>query len=157
MVHECYEYWYHWWHIRVIRVVYMLTDFLRRVNAFLAANRNDLGIAALVFLVGMIGFGLGRLSRSWPSAYPLVIENASGDATTADTKGTAAIGQVLRKIPASADASNGTYVASKNGSAFHLPSCSGAKRIKDENRIWFQTEEDAMRAGYKPAANCPGL
>lgn len=135
----------------------MLTDLLRRVNAFFAANRNDLGVAALVFLVGMIGFGVGRLSRAWPRSYPLVVENVREGPATADAKGTAAVGQALRGVPASAGAMNGTYVASKSGSAFHLPGCPGAKRIKGENKVWFQTKEEAMRAGYKPAANCPGL
>ncbi|OHA09283.1 MAG: hypothetical protein A3B37_03905 [Candidatus Sungbacteria bacterium RIFCSPLOWO2_01_FULL_59_16] len=135
----------------------MLTEFLRKVNAFFAANRKDLGIAVLVFLVGMVSFGLGRLSRSWPRSYPLVLENASDGSASADTEGTAAIGQALRGTPPPADAPSGTYVASRNGSAFHLPSCSGAKQIKDENKVWFQTKEDAVRAGYRPAANCPGL
>ena len=123
----------------------------------LAANRKDLGIGALVFLVGMVGFGLGRLSNSWPRSYPLVIENISGSAEQADAKGTAAIGGAIRAATAPPAASSGAYVASKNGSAFHLPSCPGAKRIKDGNRVWFQTKEEALRAGYKPAANCPGL
>jgi hypothetical protein len=52
---------------------------------------------------------------------------------------------------------SGNYVASKNGTAYYLPSCSGAGRIKDENKIWFDTESAAENAGYKKAANCSGL
>ena len=51
----------------------------------------------------------------------------------------------------------GTYVASKNGSAYYLENCAGAKRIKPENKIDFATEAEARAAGYKPAANCQGL
>ena len=51
----------------------------------------------------------------------------------------------------------GKYVASKSGSKYHLPSCSGAKRIKEENKVWFDTKEQAAAAGYGPASNCPGL
>lgn len=50
-----------------------------------------------------------------------------------------------------------TYVASKNGTKFYLPTCGTAKRIKEENRVWFGTKEEAEAAGYAPAANCPGL
>lgn len=49
------------------------------------------------------------------------------------------------------------YVASKNGKAYHLPNCPGAKRIKEENLIKFQTKKEAEEAGYKPALNCKGL
>lgn len=52
---------------------------------------------------------------------------------------------------------SGTYLASKNGTKFYLPECSGAKRIKEENKIWFYTKEEAMAAGFGPAANCKGL
>ncbi len=58
---------------------------------------------------------------------------------------------------AAAHASTGTYVASKNGTRYYLPSCSGAKRIKEENRVWFQTKSMAEAAGYTPAANCDGM
>jgi len=51
----------------------------------------------------------------------------------------------------------GKYVASKNGSKYHFPWCSGATRMKEENKIWFETKEAAEKAGYGPAANCKGL
>jgi hypothetical protein len=51
----------------------------------------------------------------------------------------------------------GMYVASKNGTAYHLPTCTGAKQIKEENKIWFASKEDAELAGYKPAKNCKGI
>lgn len=62
-------------------------------------------------------------------------------------------------LPGSPDVpvATGTYVASKNGSKYYLPSCSGAGRIKEENKVWFQTVEDAVAAGYTPANACPGL
>ena len=49
------------------------------------------------------------------------------------------------------------YVASKSGTKYHLPWCSGARRIKEENKVWFATKEEAEAAGYTPAANCKGL
>lgn len=52
---------------------------------------------------------------------------------------------------------SGGYVASKSGAVYHLPWCSGAKRIKEENRIYFASKEEAERAGYRPAANCKGI
>lgn len=51
----------------------------------------------------------------------------------------------------------GKIVGSKNGSKYHYPWCQGAERIKEENKVWFATAAEAKRAGYTPAANCPGL
>jgi len=52
---------------------------------------------------------------------------------------------------------SGTLVASKNGTVYHFPWCSGAQRINEENKIWFTSQEEAQAAGYRPAANCKGL
>lgn len=53
--------------------------------------------------------------------------------------------------------SRGLYVASKNGAKYHLPTCSSAKRIKEENKIWFNSKQEAEKAGYEPAKNCKGI
>jgi hypothetical protein len=42
----------------------------------------------------------------------------------------------------------GAYVGSKNGTKYYTPGCPGAKRIKPENYVWFQTSEDATLQGY---------
>jgi hypothetical protein len=55
----------------------------------------------------------------------------------------------------SSDSSDqGPYVASKNGTKYYLATCSGAKRIKDENKIYFSTIEAAESRGLGPAKNC---
>jgi hypothetical protein len=46
------------------------------------------------------------------------------------------------------------YVASKNGKMYYSLGCSGAKRIKPENEIWFNTEEDAKKSGYTKSTTC---
>ena len=49
------------------------------------------------------------------------------------------------------------YVASKSGTKYYLPTCSGVARIKEANRVWFATKGDAEAAGLTPAAACPGM
>ncbi len=51
----------------------------------------------------------------------------------------------------------GKYVASRSGTKYHLPWCSGAKRIKEGNKVWFNSENEARAAGFAPASNCPGI
>lgn len=53
----------------------------------------------------------------------------------------------------SSDTPQGAFAGSKNGTKYYTPDCAGLERIKPENRIWFQTAEDATLQGYTPA-NC---
>lgn len=48
-------------------------------------------------------------------------------------------------------------VASKNGTKYYFPWCSGVDKIKLENKVIFATEDNARKAGLTPASNCPGL
>lgn len=44
-------------------------------------------------------------------------------------------------------------VASKNGETYYYVWCSGANRIKEENKIYFNSKEEAEKAGYREAKN----
>lgn len=139
----------------------MIHDRIQKIKSFYESSKNDLYIAAIIFLVGMASFGLGRLSVLWPKKEPIRIENQESRIMNQGESGTD------RDLSASAlnsnfllhnsTASQGRYVASKSGTAYHYPWCQGAQKIKEENKIWFQTKEDAAKAGYKPAGNCEGL
>lgn len=134
----------------------MLTDLLQKIKALFKENQKDLFLAVLVFLISAASFGLGRLSAIWPVKEPIVIEEPKGEGQATKT---GIANEPSQSQPSSfgLNPSVGAYVASKNGSSYHLPSCPGAKQIKEENKIWFKTEAEAQAAGYKPAGNCPGL
>ena len=138
----------------------MIADYRGKVKSWAEANKADLFTAGAVFLVGLGGFGLGRLSAVWPQKEPIrIIETAPdvaaslGGNVPADIA-TSAAGNAVK---AKAISARGKYVGSKSGSSYHLPWCPGAKQIKESNKIWFQNEEEAAAKGYKPAGNCPGL
>lgn len=60
-------------------------------------------------------------------------------------------GTVLGTTTSSSDTPTGAFAGSKNGTKYYTPGCPGLERIKPENRIWFQTAEDATLQGYTPA------
>ncbi len=46
------------------------------------------------------------------------------------------------------------YVGSSQSDKYHKPTCRHTEKINDENLVHFDTEEEAVAAGYKPCATC---
>ncbi len=97
------------------------------------------GLYAVVFLVGIGSFGLGRLSAL--EDYRPVVSVLQAPVATEP-----------RRIVL-----GGLLVASRTGTAYHYPWCAGAAKIIPQNQRWFTSEAEARAAGYIPAKNCLGL
>lgn len=124
----------------------MIPEYTKKVKVWLLKNKTDLFTAAIIFLIGMASFGLGRLSVSLPQKEPMYLEDPI-----------LSQGQTASDAPSPAALKNGSFVASKSGSVYYAVWCSGVSRIREENKVWFQTKEEAKAQGYRPAKNCPGL
>lgn len=116
--------------------------------------------ALLITLVAIASFGLGR----WSVAQNKPITPISAPAMVVrDSERPQAGIQVKKAAPSVPEeeevkaAEELQYVASKSGTKYHLLWCPGAKSIKEENKIFFGSKEEAERAGYTPAANCKGI
>jgi len=105
-------------------------------------------VPAVIVLVAGISFGLGRLSKIDSAKIPLVIEQEAIIPPTL-------VKEEVRG--ASTVNTTGKYVASRNGTKYYFPWCSGAKRISPQNLVSFATKQEAEAKGLGPAANCPGL
>ena len=46
------------------------------------------------------------------------------------------------------------YVGSSQSDKYHKPTCRWTDKINDENLIHFDTEEEAVAAGYQPCGTC---
>lgn len=131
----------------------MVSNFLRNVKNWFTPREGELFLVAVVILLALASFGLGRLSVLRGEKFPIqFIEPQNQEA---------AVLGAATPPPHSEGGPPKTgdklYVASKNGSAYHFPWCSGAQRIKESNKIYFPSREEAEKAGYRPAANCEGL
>lgn len=133
-----------------------IQDLSLKLKGFLKST--EFLLSALIIVVSLVSFVLGRLSLTEKSQAiqqkaqvvesqnkTLSVENPSSNNKTQVTQ------------PTQSPETKGAYVASKNGTKYHLPWCGSAKRIKEENKIWFATKEAAEKAGYTPAANCKGI
>ncbi|MDP3779043.1 MAG: hypothetical protein Q8R30_03330 [bacterium] len=124
----------------------MVAESFKKVKALCKNNRSDLFIAGIIFFTGMASFGLGRISVLWESPAPLFVEQGSDESAQASGRQAKEDTQLDKRV-----------VASRTGSVYHYSWCPGATRIKEENKIWFPTKDDAKKAGLKPATNCSGL
>jgi hypothetical protein len=109
-------------------------------------------LTILIIAVSFTSFWLGRLSMSTasPSGQSLS-EIAASAAVSVSGEGSATSSVQTEAF------SEGGYVASRNGTKYHLPWCSGAKQISEQNKVYFATKEEAEAAGYTPASNCKGI
>lgn len=128
---------------------------IKRLTERMFTDR-DLFPALLIVTVGVASFGLGRLSALPQSPIRAGADTVSAVKTLENNdEGTSIDPQV--DTSAQTGERDRSFVASKNSDKYHLPWCSGAQRISDENKVWFATAEEAHAAGYTPASNCPGL
>lgn len=102
-------------------------------------------------VVGTLAFGLGRMSRVVEQREPITIENIAPGAVASVNQ---AAPLTPNPSPAQATTQQGLVAASKNGTKYYFPNCSGIKRIKAENLVWFKTEAEAKAQGLSLASSC---
>ncbi|MDP2946013.1 MAG: hypothetical protein Q8N61_00980 [bacterium] len=106
---------------------------------------NKYAIYAILALVFSIGLGIGLLINDNEPSQIIIDKNIK-------------IGLPDSNSSQVTNANNykilGNFLASINGKAYYPKDCTAANRIKEENRIWFNTKEEAESQGYKPAQNC---
>lgn len=121
-------------------------------------GRGEAYAVTLIILVAFAGFGMGRLSKIEETRPEVVITEAFPEITGIPAMvGESGAGEENVTVGAAAEPMEKNFVGSKNGSKYHYPWCPGAQQMKEENKIWFGSREEAERAGYTPAANCKGL
>jgi hypothetical protein len=138
----------------MINNLYMLS----KLTKFVKSHQYHLFLVLCIGLISFISFNLGKISQN--DQKPLkVSENANIYNAVA--------GQGSSKDPADSPQASGSQapkptpkpidlrvVVSKNSDKYHYSWCSTWKRIKPENQIWFNTEQEAIDAGYALAGNC---
>ena len=133
-----------------------LTDRIEKIKRIPDIARDSF-VAALIVLVALASFALGRLSAlDQEKGEGIRIIQGNEIASGSPDLSSGGIHESIGKTEAGSEP-KGAYVGSKSGSTYHLPWCSGASRIKEENKIWFPTKGDAERLGYHPAGNCKGI
>jgi len=135
----------------------VIGDFSSRVyhfenclGAIAAENRIDFPSAAVA---EALGFKLAANCRETaqpaePTSTPT--EMPAPTAPAAETK------PAPPSAPAAASvAPAGKIIGNKDSQIYHLPNCAGYTKVSEKNRVYFDSEADAAKAGYRKAKNCP--
>lgn len=113
-------------------------------------------LSLVIILVATLSFGIGRLSMTGdreaikieydPQLTTDNLQQTTNRSQTANVINSTQVVPVPRSVS--------EVVVSKNGTKYHYLHCSGAKQIKEENKIVFASPTAAEAAGYTLAANC---
>lgn len=128
----------------------MIPDIARKCKEGLTRRQNSLGNLVLATLALFLILGLAKLSWLMEQRAPIrLVETGAAIGTTRTS--------AQESQEPTPPATTGKYVGSKSGTRYYLPTCSGVSRIKEENRVWFATKEEAESRGLLPATNCKGM
>lgn len=125
----------------------MLAESLKKVKVWCSDNKGDLFIAGIIFFTGLSGFGLGRLSVDLKPNPPLSVTQPTDEPADATISS-------HNTVVANPKTSNTRVFASRNGMVYYYSWCSGAKRVKEENKVWFSSNKEAEQAGLTRASGC---
>lgn len=121
-----------------------------RVRAFAGERKDAFARLAELMLIAVIFFGLGVLyTEHMPARTMPLSADISPQEKIIATAATLADKPITNKAVLS---ENEGYVASKNGSKYYLTTCKNT--IKEANKVYFKTEEDAEKAGFTPSQTC---
>lgn len=121
----------------------ILTKFINAVKRF----QYELFLGSCVVLIAIISYNLGQVSSLKKT--PIKVEQVTANvykAVNPESVNSNSKSQ-LQKLDT-------RVVVSKNSDKYHYSWCSGAKRIKPGNQIWFNSAEEAESRGYVLAGNC---
>lgn len=131
-----------------------MSKFLEKIRVFLKSDQGTaLILGCIVILVGTGAYALGKLSEKGKSCVEIygtktsVTKNDTQAKTSPKDLQTASVTRTSKKIDT-------RIVASKTGTQYYYTWCAGANRIKEENRVYFDSAKEAEVRGLTLAKNC---
>lgn len=125
---------------------------MEKIKQFLESEKGkDILTVIIVILVGLGSFELGRLSKS--NQNPGIKIEYPSQNNEQEANVLSSVEKMSRTV-LDTKAIPKTFFASSKGSKYYSIGCSAGKTIKQENRIYFATREEAERVGYELSSSC---
>jgi len=132
----------------------MKHKFVKPIERFLLIMSAILVAVSMYFIGNMTA--LESQSNEIQIIYPDAIaldsnqSNKKAEASNINT-------EIQKDVISKSNSNQGQIIASKNGKRYYYKNCGGVNRIKTENRIYFETEQQAESKGLTLASGCKKL
>jgi hypothetical protein len=121
-----------------------MRDILAKIMRLVKHYSYDVFLVLCMLAVAFIGYNIGQIRALRKT--PIEVDYGASIYRSAKEAGPTATPKPL----------DTRVVVSKKSKTYkyHYSWCSGAKRINEENKVWYETEDAAQKAGYSLAGNC---
>lgn len=109
----------------------------------LIKNEDKIILAIGFILVAFLSFGAGKLSETYRPETPIIFKNAP------DCLVSTATSDAVQTSTTDISNTQGKIIGNKNSKIYHTPGSASYNKISPENRVYFNTEADAQKAGYR--------
>ncbi|KMT23023.1 hypothetical protein [Clostridium cylindrosporum] len=143
----------------IIKIVCFVVAVIALVLFTIAAVKSKKGIASMFLITYIFFWGLLCYSAYIELIYssdaiPIVsnVKTESDTSTDSGKKADMPNGSLSDKENDSNGNSNGKIVGNKDSMIYHVPGSTYYNKaiIKESNNVYFNTEEEAVKAGYRP-------
>lgn len=125
--------------------------FKNKIKGLQTGNRNLILNILVIILVSVGSFFLGRMSNSKLSNEKAYIVNGGEEGSQKVTLYPKS--SKITSLDSSTQVEN-RYVASKNGKLYYRVGCGSSSRIKEENKVFFDSTQSAEQAGFQASESC---
>ncbi|KKS12955.1 MAG: hypothetical protein UU70_C0027G0004 [Candidatus Yanofskybacteria bacterium GW2011_GWA1_41_6] len=124
-------------------------NILAKILNQVKLHQKDIFLGFCIILISTISFNIGRINALNKTPIKItgeanVYQAAAGNSVLNKPKTTPVQPKDLRVVASKASTTK----------KYHFTWCAGAKQIKEANKLWFENESLAQKAGYTLAGNC---
>ena len=124
-------------------------NILAKILNQVKLHQKDIFLGFCIILISTISFNIGRINALNKTPIKVtgeanVYQAAAGNSVLNKPKTTPVQPKDLRVVVSKASTTK----------KYHFTWCAGAKQIKESNKLWFDNESLAQKAGYTLAGNC---
>jgi len=130
----------------------MLSDIYRKLKS----QQQTLFLGVCVVLVAIISYNIGRINTLEKTPLKITKEGSLGANIYQGTSPKIIENNSSERIRSTPKPTDLRVIVSKKSTTkkYHYLWCAGGKKIKEENKLWFNSASEAETAGYSLAGNC---
>jgi len=126
-------------------------------------NQEKFLFALILIVAILISFQAGMLKERERKSADLKVILSQKEEMSREDKEALVLGRIVQRkdivesvqktaINKQVKQENCAFIGSKNSDKYHTPDCHWAERIKEENRVCFESKEEAQEKGYQPGS-----